>query len=679
MPGGGARAWAAGAAACLLAAAPRAWGLATTMGPGGLGAGALGAGGAVVAVAQGAADMGWNPAARLDGGWDLDYNGALGGPAADLDEGLGLAGPLGDGLRGGLLVGDDLYPRAGGYHEDAVGVDLAADLGRYVSVGTQQRAQWAVPGGPAGWGMDVGALGRVPLPRGWGVDLGLAATDLDSQMAAPGGYAGQQPSVLRAGLALDLGGDSWVAVEQDQEQGPPAGGFSQWRVGAQASAWKGRLLLRLGATRPQGGVLYATAGAGVRFGRVRGLECDYAAMLPVGAAAGAPAAPRHALSLDWRFGGGVRAPRRAAAVPWRLAPRRARTRAPGAALSRSLVGPDGRLRWARIVFGPSRPGVRSWTLRLVDRRGVAVRVFRGLGALPRGLDFDGTGPDGAPIDPAGLRFALRVTEESGRVLRSGALLRPVAETGLGLDGGEGDSFALRGVAPSTVRPVLVLRGGPALALSGAAFDLAAVPGAAEATAWELRIVDAQGRVVRVLKGIGRPPKSVRWDGNDDFGRPADAGLGDGFELRLTDAAGASRLAAAGPLATQAAFSRAYRRLRRAAPAEGAGATPGRAPAVGAAAGAVVFTFAPGSAELDPADLKLARLAVLGARRRGARAVAITGYARDEGPPAEELTLSQARADAVLKALLGLGLDADRVTATGLGAAAGRGRVALLRF
>ncbi|MGH7441046.1 MAG: hypothetical protein ACREKE_00075, partial [bacterium] len=419
------------------------WGLATTLGPNGLGASALGAGGAVVAVAQGPDGLYWNPAARLEGSWDLAYDGGLGGPAGSLQQGLALMGPLDEGFSGALLAQDNLFQHSNNYHEDSVGANLAVQLGPWVSLGTQQRWDLAEPGGLAGWSMDLGTEARIPLAGTWNLDLGLAGTDLLSQLNFSDGLVEQQPAVLRAGLALEAAPGTWLAFEEDQQEAADGSGPSQWRVGVQDSLWRRHLDLRLGAAQAQGNVLYYSAGLGVRWSPTEGLEGDYAILVPAASAAStAPAALRQVFSLSWHFG------------PRRVFVERGHGVAekPQAALGRYFKDAQGRIRWAHIALVGA-PGAKAWSLRLLDRRGRVLKVFRGRGLLPKGLDWDGRDSRGLPVGTDGLEFSLRVIDASGGLIRNRALLAPVAEVGLD-DGdlGAGGDFALRGEAPSALRP-----------------------------------------------------------------------------------------------------------------------------------------------------------------------------------------------------------------------------------
>lgn len=615
--------------------------LSTTMGPYGLGAAGLGAGGAAVATSNGGEALLWNPAAMPTEGWDLGYHGGLGGPAQSLQNDLVVSGPVDEGVYAGLLLGDQTFPQAAGFHEDNVGLGLAAGIGRWFSVGMMQRIVLADPGALRGWSMDAGALAAFPLGGAWRLRLGVAGTDLISSLAWGDGLEEVQPAVTREGLALEAAPGTWLAFEQDQLDRQGNGGSTQWRAGLQFSLLDQQLALRLGATQAELGALYYTAGLG---GSVpwtaRRLEADYSVLVPSDGSA-SEGALRHVFSLRWRF---------------------EVAKAIGAALRQELKDRQGRVNLARIALAPGPDDVQDWSLEIRDRHGKTVRILQGSGLLPPGVIWDGKDAAGFPVQAAGISYVLRATRASGTLIEHHALLAPAADLGLDntLAGAEG-GFGLRAAATaSVVRPKVALKGSGDLAVSSALFDLSGVADAAKATAWEVRIVDAAGKTVRTLHGKGRLPKSVSWEGTDDLGRPVEGSLGSSFEVRVTAPDGRQRIAAAAPVVPESGFADLAERARgRGLQLE---ASCGSDPATGQPL--CVFYFDRDSTRLTDSDLDALAAAAALAEDKGLQEAVIDGHADHEGGRDTTDQLSQERADAVLKALVERGVGLKSVTSRG---------------
>jgi outer membrane protein OmpA-like peptidoglycan-associated protein len=522
--------------AAVLAGSPaflRAYG--TTMGPYGLGAAALGAGGSAVATAQGDEAFYWNPAALSTQGLSLGYDGGLGGPAQTLQQAVGLSGPLAGALSGGLFAGDQSYSQADHYNEEQAGLGLSAGNG-WASIGTVQRLLLASPGSLRGWSMDVGAKAAVPLVGTWRLDLGLSASDLFSNLAWGDGQTEGQPTVLRAGMALEPEPGTWLSAEEDQLESLGGPNLPQWRLGLQVSLFERRLALRLGATQVSADVGYATAGLGLRISSALGL--DYAYMALEDGDAFQAGGQRQILSLQWNFG---------------------EPSPPTQAWSDPVVLEN----WAAPAAGPGKPG-----------------------------------------------------------------------------------FA----------PKVVLKGLLAPTVSQADFDLSGLAGASQAKSWELRIVDASGRVLRTMRGVGPVPKSVHWEGTDDLGDPVSAAAGSSFEIRITGADGQERLVAAAPVVPAAQLNDYVTRAQWDATLNRSGVQ--RDPD----SGGLLYTFyfdAHGS-DLTPSDMKTLAAAVTMIRLWRMRFALIDGYAAaDEGGDGD--ALSQARAGAILKALVRRHVILDGVT------------------
>lgn len=623
--------------------------LSSAMGAQGLGAASLGAGGAGVATVRAGEALHWNPAALPDQGWDLGYSLGSGGLGGGLHQALSLAGDLGEGLHAGLLVSDLSYG-AVGFRESQLGGAVAVAAGRRLSLGTIQRLRTADPGGLRGWSMDLGALAGLPLARGWALRLGVAAADLASSLAWGNGLEEVQPAVLRLGAALEARPGWWLALQHDHLDRQAGSGAGQWRLGGQAAFLDQALSLRAGATQAQGGALHYTLGLGgqaVWAGQGWGL--DYALLVPAEAGPGLEA--RHVLALRWK----PQAPRVE----------------PQAGLRNYVKDPASGKVHARIALAEGPPDTEAWQLDLKDREGRVVRSFKGRGPLPPSVAWDGKDADGALVAAEGLSYDLRTTTAGGRMARRRSLLGPAGADLAGLDqdlarvdGG----FGLRGggavAAPARARARL--KGDGSLQVQGADFDLSGLRGSGDGE-WSLRIRDESGQTVREIRGRGELPRTLRWEGVDDLGRPVEIGLGATYEIRVTDASGRQQVREH-DLVRPETLAQARRPLAP-PPAPAAPRTVGAGAASCRVQGVKVvcdFRFEPGSHRLAPqARAALEEALFLAAGVQGLR-IQVTGHAAEgEGPDA--LDLSQARADAVLRLLVeSQGLDPSELQAKGLG-------------
>jgi outer membrane protein OmpA-like peptidoglycan-associated protein len=645
--------------------------LGTSMGPYGMGAASLGAGGAVVSEATGGEAVFWNPA-LLSGAASIGVYEGVGGPAQSTEEALVLEGSLDESVRAAFWLQDQEFPQVGSYHEGVGALAVAVNLGSWVTAGTAQKLLIADPGGGEGWAMDLGAAAAFSLGGTWRLRLGLADANALSDLTWSDGLTETQAAELRGGASLEFSPGTWIACEEDSLEGVGAENAQQWRLGGQKAFLGGDLSLRVGAAGSDLGSTYYSAGLG---GRLpwwdRSLEADYAALVP--SSGQAPNAARHVFSLSWTFGapqekdnlGGV-----------------------AAGMGRELTDASGRLRWAHIdmAVDASAGPVRTWSLEIEDTAGRPLKVFSGTGALPPGIDWDGQDTLGRFAAVNGLRYVLKARTSAGVSLRKAALLVPTAETALADVPGMDQGFAMRKTSSSggLARAKLVLKGGTELEVSEADFDLRSAASDQGVTSWELRIVDASGKVLRTMGGKGRPPKAVHWEGNTDLGLPAQGTLGASFELRVNGPAGSRRIAEA-PVVTQDGFGRLVRAAEiavvpmvQAPPPKQAGRKPPvpeaefRASARGLNC---VFYFEKHRAELTESDFAVAKVAAIWARKHEARGARVDGFADHEGGLATETHLSQDRADAVLKALLDQGADLDGVEARGLaeGSPTGEGR------
>jgi len=278
-----------------------------------------------------------------------------------------------------------------------------------------------------------------------------------------------------------------------------------------------------------------------------------------------------------------------------------------------------------------------------------IKVFRGKGALPPSLSWNGRADDGTLASADGVSYDLRVTDAKGKVLERHALLGPAPAAAGGLEGEmagvEGADYGLRSDNAAAPRPKVhpSLKGRQDLVISGADFDLSSVqdPGAHQ---WELRVVDSEGKTLKSFSGTGRPPKSLRWSGTDDMGQPISASLGTGYVLRVTSGDGSVKR-----VADELVAPEAFAGLAAKARSEPMDSPCGRDPKTGELY--CMLHFKQGSSDLDDeAEETLKRiLSVL--RMVKFQQLNIEGHADNEGDQDMNYQLSQQRADTVMKEML----------------------------
>jgi flagellar hook assembly protein FlgD len=505
--------------------------------------------------------------------------------------------------------------------------------------------------------MDVGALAGVPLSGGWALRAGAALADAFSSLAWSSGLEELQPSVLRLGLALEGRPAWWLAFQQDHLDRQGGGASNQWRVGFQTAFFNQALHLRGGATQAQGAGLYYSGGMGVEWSWLDGrLGLDYAILVPGDGHPGSFL--RQGVELRWS--------------------RRPGRGEPAAGL-RNLIQDNGKIRHARIALAEGPVDTAAWELRLRDRRGRVVKTLKGRGALPPSLSWDGRDETGELVDAGGLGYELRTTSASGRTTRRSSLLEPTSAALGGVDQALAEvepGLELR-ASPGSSAPVRAkprLRGGGGLTVAGADFDLSGLQGSSAEGEWSLRIRDESGRTVKEIRGRGRIPKKLRWEGKDELGNPVDPGLGATFELRVTDATGKETVAeddlVRGEGLLEARRSNlASEGLRwEAAEMETRAAAPCRI-----VAGEVLchFEFEPASSRLGPEARVIFEEAAFLSAGQGSLRLRVDGFAAEDEP--EPRALSQARADAVLRRLVeGGGFNYRDIEAVGHGAIRGPG-------
>jgi len=211
-----------------------------------------------------------------------------------------------------------------------------------------------------------------------------------------------------------------------------------------------------------------------------------------------------------------------------------------------------------------------------------------------------------------------------------------------------------------VKPELAKNRG--LAASSASFEFSDQGG--EGGDWQLRLLDSQGKALRTLRGKGRPPKGLRWDGLDESGQPALLEAGSSYEMRVTDGSGKSGqwkedLATARDLDGFAGQEALLSRLGDQDTCFKDGTQPGCLRCQ------VHFPFAEDTVgERGRAEMLEIRRLVTGARLAEMR---VEGHADSLGESGQNVRISQARADAVLDFMLDkLDVQANLATALGMG-------------
>lgn len=592
----------------------------------------------------------WNPAGlSAQHGFETFGSYGSGGNFGPQRGAFGLALDLPEWGNFGLAASDGRYPGAAGLHENTYTLGAAIDLSRNLRLGSNQKVITADPGGLRGWSMDAGLQGEF----GKSFRIGAAMLDAASSLVWGNGLEEAQPAAFQGGAAFSPYYGTWLAAQVDwMDRNGSAS--SQWRAGIE-SAWFGRaVVLRGGATQASNSrELFATAGLGsqFQFGSTQ-FSLDYAF---VGATTSdSLSGSRHLASLSLAFG---------------LQPKEEAR----AGLSKVLKDPrTGKIHRAKISL-MAEDDVKDWSMQITDKNGKVIRTFKGKGALPPSLSWDGRSDQGKLMDADGLSYNLRTVSHSGLEKKKQALLGLGGPALAGLaalddeaplqdDFGLRDARGKKGKRASRVKPAL--KGTGDFEVKGAEFDLSDVGSQAPVSSWELRIVDDEGKVVKKISGKGRPPKNLKWEGKNDLGETVDMGLGASYVLRTEDDSGHAT-ERGDDLVSPDDFSRiAKSRELPARSAPEAGQTWCRKD--GRGGWICEMPFAIGSADMDDDAWKAVGQAVRVLSRGNYNSIEINGYAK-KGEAAEPATLSQMRAEAVMKAIIeGYELKPDMVLAKGLG-------------
>ncbi len=209
--------------------------------------------------------------------------------------------------------------------------------------------------------------------------------------------------------------------------------------------------------------------------------------------------------------------------------------------------------------------------------------------------------------------------------------------------------------------------------------------------WALDITDSKGNILKSYSGKGVPPRSLTWDGKDEQGNIVTGGLFSTYNMRTIDKRGQQVIASDAIFKVQSAdvalrsvdqrvlalHPEALASLGITAPTGGSSFSqppvlPQTLQPVGDL-GAIKVPGVPFGARTS--DLRkdfrryLDQVAAL-IRKYPAAKVYIEGHAYDEGPETENVSLSQRRADAVLRYLVEVGkVASDRLYSRGHGSSA----------
>jgi flagellar hook assembly protein FlgD/outer membrane protein OmpA-like peptidoglycan-associated protein len=299
----------------------------------------------------------------------------------------------------------------------------------------------------------------------------------------------------------------------------------------------------------------------------------------------------------------------------------------------------------RLIAGLT-DGLSSWRVSIEPERGSPVRTFRGTGAPPETLSWDGTRPNGAPVPEGEYTAGLTLEYEKGN--------HPTAETRSFVLDTSGPEVALS-VAPKPFSPDN----------DGVDDELTISPTVADDSrieSWELVIRDPTGSLFNQFSGRGEPTDRIQWNGLSSTGELVQSAMDYALIMRVRDSLGnEGRIETDAPVDVLVVREDGQLKIKVAS-----------------------IVFAPNTANyLNVPDEQrernirtLDRLAEI-LERYNTYNIRIEGHAvmvywNDPERGAEEqenvlLPLSQARADSVKEALVERGIDAERMSTVGHGA------------
>jgi outer membrane protein OmpA-like peptidoglycan-associated protein len=348
-------------------------------------------------------------------------------------------------------------------------------------------------------------------------------------------------------------------------------------------------------------------------------------------------------------------------------------RAPSAALQRKGMKPVILLSSFQGVEGMEGEESGQWKLEVSGDKGFK-RTFKGKGPIPESLAWDGLDDQGVPTEGEGMRYTLRMTTASGRKLERRSVLAPLAPgspaTSMGLvDVEEEAGLGLRqssrpaGEESRARRAKIGLSRDKGLKVAAADFDFS--DQGDEQGSWELRLSSASGKTVRTLKGVGKPPQGLKWDGLDDNGKPALLDTGASFEMRVAGADGKAKEWKE-PLVVKRDLDSLHAQDALKLRLEGQSACrPDAEP--GCLRCTLHFPFGGTTpSRQGRAELRAIKSILAGLKAAELR---VEGHSDSQGEAAENLRISQARAEYLLEYALGeAGLEPNMAVALGLGSA-----------
>ena len=519
-----------------IAAVPARAGLYEKGGALGLGARAMGLGGAYTAAVEDATAVWWNPAglAALDtpdfhSSFGSLYNGRI--MAITLSAGM----PLPAGAAAGAIFQHDVFPGAAPISAETVSLagclPLSPDRRLVLGAGLKflfGRIE-ASGGTYQGTGVDVGLRYGLPFnDEGRRLVLGARVQDLDTHIAWEDGFTERVPQSFALGGAFHLDRETLFALDVErihsgQEEGEDTGVL---RLGAER--WIQETFgLRAGWLVDDRRTGAFTAGAGLR---VENWSVEYGLIGPVERLGFS-----HRLSV--RYGLPPAAPRAEEPVLAEIEPLPSPEPVPDRyelALTAEprRFSPNGDGVADTVVFVPDlrsgrTGGVAAWRLSLEDADGDIVRFLQGDG-FPGAPRWDGLDQKGEPVPDGVYRARMMLADaRDTRLAHAEVSVRLVTRLpAIGLEPEAGTLWLLNG------RPAAPL----GFAVRGA--------GNLTEMVWRFDVYDARGTRVGGRRGRGDVPARVTWSGVPAAGGTSPAGAYTAV-FRIEDTAGNRTEARAG--------------------------------------------------------------------------------------------------------------------------------------